>query len=98
MDKCCGKYMNWIGFGHKQYAGPIFSTIDIKICEKCGKVAFFERSAKFQPRENRPSPCAKFILNRDVSKWLPRPNDKYDKLAKKLGISRLHAIHELDGA
>ena len=99
MKNCCGKHCVWVAFGHKQYEGPLFSVIDIFLCETCRKITFYERSEKFQgKRENHPSAYSKFILDRDTRKWLQRPKDKYDVLAKRLGISRLHAIYEIDGA
>jgi hypothetical protein len=98
--KCCNGYMTMVGWGLRQIDRG-FLTVDLFLCEKCRKTQISERPEKYWPAEIRPDfRYCRFILDRDYSNkelW-SEPNDEYSKYAEEHGISRLHAIHELDGA
>ena len=82
----------------KEYKG-VYWPVAICVCEKCGRhwLYFNGYGSRATPPKN-----GAFVFFRDrttpAPKPKPLPDDKYTKYARKHGISRLHAIHELDGA
>lgn len=98
--KCaiCNDDCVWIGWGLDQRSNGEFIHVELFLCTRCRtpSLRFNENRREF-PGRGTMAYC-KFVFNRDISKWPTQPKDKYDKYAKEHGISRLHAIHEIDGA
>jgi hypothetical protein len=101
--KTCLVYYTWLCWGLRQLStadGTMFTMVDVYLCEHCCVTSLIDRDTKnYPPIAKLPNMAyCSFVLNRNTALWPERESDIYDEYAKKHGISRLHAIHELDGA